>query len=232
MRKEQSATGESLTDAEMITGFRRWLSSTKETAIERRWMLRACTLAEKYLLAEKRQTTVSETPRSAVVESLVGQLRKPVSHNVCEDAWYSCSQADCADDRRTGQPCDCGAQRLNELHAHAADALERTVSATLLKQEQVEWVVNDIAELGVKIGDQFFWLYKGHSLIYGSDEDFGHDRGVCTHDNGTPMHWRPVGKREFGECCHPVNYKEPSKWGTVSLNDSDEWKPLPAARPA
>ena len=35
-----------------------------------------------------------------------------------------------------------------------------------LKDEQVEWVVNDSAELGVKIGNQFFWLYKGASLIY------------------------------------------------------------------
>ena len=104
-----------------------------------------------------------------------------------------------------------------------------------LKAEQVEWVVNDIAELGVKIGNQFFWLYKGHSLVYGDYEDTSKD-GVCLHDDGTPMHWRPVGKREFGECCHPVNYEDlrscgrPHYIGTVRLDDSDEWQPLPSPR--
>jgi hypothetical protein len=100
----------------------------------------------------------------------------------------------------------------------------------------VEWVVNDIAELGVKIGDQFFFLYKGYSLVYG-DSEFESERpkdGIAKHDDGTPMHWRPVGKREFGECCHPVNYEDlrkcgqPHYIGTVRLDDSDEWKPLPA----
>jgi hypothetical protein len=31
-----------------------------------------------------------------------------------------------------------------------------------LSPDVVEWVVNDNAELGVKIGKQFFWLYKGN----------------------------------------------------------------------
>lgn len=90
----------------------------------------------------------------------------------------------------------------------------------LLRAEDVEWVVNDIAELGVKIGGQFFFLYKGHSLVY--DE--------ATHDDGSTMHWRPVFKREFGECAHPINYKDPTKIGTVSLDDSDDWQVLPQAK--
>lgn len=90
----------------------------------------------------------------------------------------------------------------------------------MLKDTDVEWVVNDLAELGVKIGNQFFFLYKGRSLVY---EDPKHD------DDGRPMQWRPVFKREFGECAHPVNYKDPRMIGTVSLGDSDEWKPLPAS---
>lgn len=64
----------------------------------------------------------------------------------------------------------------------------------LLSSDDVEWVTNDIAELGVKIGGRFFFLYKGYSLEYKS------------HDNGQPMRWRPVYKREFGEVVHPTNY--------------------------
>lgn len=63
----------------------------------------------------------------------------------------------------------------------------------ILTPDDVEWVVNDNCELGVKIGNRFFFLYKGHSLEY---ED-----GL--HDDGSKMMWRYVGKREFGECCHP-----------------------------
>jgi hypothetical protein len=96
-----------------------------------------------------------------------------------------------------------------------------------LSAEDVQWVTNDIAELGVKIGNQFFFLYKGESLVYGAlDPD---PTVPPVHDDGTPMHWRPVFKREFGECAHPINYKDPTRIGTVSLADSDMWKPLPAA---
>lgn len=88
---------------------------------------------------------------------------------------------------------------------------------TALKDADVEWVVNDDAELGVKIGEQFFFLYKGESLVYETGR----------HDDGRPMMWRHVGKREFGECCHPVNYDDPTKIGTVSVNDGRDWHPLP-----
>ena len=87
-----------------------------------------------------------------------------------------------------------------------------------IKPEDVEWVVNSIAELGVKIGDQFFFLYKGESLVYHADDD-----------EEEPLQWRHVGKREFGECCHPINDADPTKYGTVSPSDSDRWKPLPLA---
>lgn len=127
-----------------------------------------------------------------------------------------------------------------EHYPNARPLYEAPLSSSALHKDQVEWVVNDNAELGVKIGNQFFWLYKGHSLVYG-DSDFPmkeEDDGVCKHDDGKPMHWRPVFKREFGECCHPVNYADlracghPHYIGTVDLKDSDEWKPLPTARSA
>lgn len=90
-----------------------------------------------------------------------------------------------------------------------------------LDASQVEWVVNSLAELGVKIGNQFFWLYKGKSLVY-KDEP-----------GETPLMWRPVRKREFGEVCTPVNYSDlqrcrtPHVIGTVSTLDGDEWNLLP-----
>lgn len=84
-----------------------------------------------------------------------------------------------------------------------------------LKPEDVEWVTNSYGELGVKIGDQFFFMYKGYSLVYKPKDA-----------EESPMYWRPIFKREFGECVHPINYKDPRKIGTVSLDDSDEWKPL------
>jgi hypothetical protein len=67
------------------------------------------------------------------------------------------------------------------------------MSATIDHGEP-EWIVNDLGELGVKLRGRFFFLYKGDSIEY-------HD-GV--HDDGTPILWRPVGKREFGETCWPV----------------------------
>ncbi len=92
-----------------------------------------------------------------------------------------------------------------------------------LHANQVEWVVNDIAELGVKIGNQFFFCYKGRSLVY--DSPFHEDDPLPA---GTSMRWRHVFKREFGECVHPINRDDPRMIGTVSLDDSDEWQPLPA----
>lgn len=107
------------------------------------------------------------------------------------------------------------------IQAHINQAVSEAVEALSadggdLKAEQVEWVVNDNAELGVKIGRRFFWLYKGESLVYKE----------AKHDDGSPMHWRPVFKREFGECAHPVNYENPALVGTVSLDDSEDWRPL------
>lgn len=54
----------------------------------------------------------------------------------------------------------------------------------MIKKEEVQWVVNEMGELGVKIKDQFFFLYKGESY-QGGDK------------------WRHVFKREFGETCFP-----------------------------
>lgn len=90
------------------------------------------------------------------------------------------------------------------------------MSRAPLKDSEVEWVVNAYGELGVKIGSQFFWLYKGYSLVYSDG----------LHENGGPMLWRHVGKREFGETCQPINYDDPTKYKKVSTDDGLRWQPV------
>jgi hypothetical protein len=60
------------------------------------------------------------------------------------------------------------------------------------------WIINDLGELGVKIEERCFFLYKGDNLEYESGK----------HDDGTPMMYRIVGKREFGEVCRPIDWYE------------------------
>ena len=110
-------------------------------------------------------------------------------------------------------------QRLADAETRQAQQPPAAVPAAL-HADEVQWIVNDIAELGVMIRGQAFFLYKGDSLVY---EDPTHE------DDGRPMMFRPVFKREFGECCHPINYSDPRRVGKVSLDDSDDWKPLPPA---
>lgn len=80
-----------------------------------------------------------------------------------------------------------------------------------LESQDVEWVVNDSAELGVKINGQFFWLYKGRSLVYDEYED------------NNRLKWRPVGKREFGECCRPKHLQHLDG----PYTEGEGWLPLP-----
>lgn len=69
-----------------------------------------------------------------------------------------------------------------------------------------EWIVNDLGELGVKVGDRFFFLYKGDNIEYGKRGDSVSDSGVALHDDCTPMRYRTVGKVEFGETCWPAHW--------------------------
>ena len=67
---------------------------------------------------------------------------------------------------------------------------------------------------------------------------------MALHDDGTVMQYRMVGKREFGEVCHPVKFYEPGfripdRYAerliyTPGLSfgkpEDGDWKPLPAER--
>lgn len=85
----------------------------------------------------------------------------------------------------------------------------------ILNDNDVEWIVNDLCELGVKISDQFFFMYKGHSYKGGSK-------------------WRKIFKREFGECCCPWDFLEkngikslPEDYSKTFPEYEDEWHDLP-----
>lgn len=86
-----------------------------------------------------------------------------------------------------------------------------------VKQDEIVWIVNDNAELGVQVNGTYYFLYKGDSIIYKD----------AKHDDGKQMYIRTVGKREFGESCHPINRDVYSEYGTVSLDDCDRWEEMP-----
>jgi len=60
----------------------------------------------------------------------------------------------------------------------------------MLRSTDVEWIINDHGELGVKIGAQYFFLWRGHSLMYTGEYD------------DDPKQYRRVQKVEFGESLH------------------------------
>lgn len=96
---------------------------------------------------------------------------------------------------------------------------ERNVASTSETDpaDRVQWIVNDNAELGVMVEGVAYFLYKGHSLIYESGK----------HDDGAPMVYRRVGKREFGECCYPPSLKRlPNAGGYRDADDG--WREVPA----
>lgn len=103
------------------------------------------------------------------------------------------------------------------------------------------WIVNDLGELGVMVGGRCFFLYKGDNIEYGVD-GIGESRaGIALHEDGTPMRYRPVGKREFGETCKPLEWVMQGQYSdryttelvfTPGLShgkpDDCKWRDLPA----
>jgi hypothetical protein len=110
---------------------------------------------------------------------------------------------------------------VREMKAENAELRAKLVAAPppavpdALRADDIEWIVNDNSELGVKIRNQFFFLYKGYSLVYETGR----------HDDESEMMWRPVGKREFGECCHPIHLTQYPDMYTEGTG----WQPLPLA---
>lgn len=125
-------------------------------------------------------------------------------------------------------------RRRNCMRAYMRQVYSTDELVDLLNSQQVSktgsipafmpkpvWVVNNLGELGVKVNDQYFFLYKGDNLQY-------------TEKN---MFVREVKKREFGEVCKPIGFFSPADNGdiriritdTYHLEDGDDWKILPPA---
>lgn len=71
-----------------------------------------------------------------------------------------------------------------------------------ISEDDVEWVVNSIAELGVRVKGRYFFLYKGRSMEYeGLSEEAARYLD--------PLRVRPVEENEFGVVCRPrKRYRE------------------------
>lgn len=142
------------------------------------------------------------------------------------------------------------AHRLDEVSSrYLAEELRSVLRALLAPTQQPsgevtdtepQWIVNDLGELGVKVGGRFFFLYKGDNIEYGANSS---SDGIALHDDGSPMQYRIVGKREFGETCLPVKwilqgrsedrYHEKLVYHaglSFGKPEDGDWKLLPAAR--
>ncbi len=95
----------------------------------------------------------------------------------------------------------------------------RTSRATNRSTDPVQWIVNDRAELGVLVGGEAHFLYKGASLVYGRDSV----------DEKAPRWYRPVEKREFGECCRPRALGDSGPPAEPYTRGAG-WNPLPCLR--
>ena len=101
-------------------------------------------------------------------------------------------------------------ESIRELYVDHTARIRRTKGADL-KAADVQWVINDNGELGVKIGDLFFWLYKGESI---------RQQYADMEDPAGLRRYRRVGKREFGEVCRPQGW-------TPEDNARHEWNTIP-----
>lgn len=92
---------------------------------------------------------------------------------------------------------------MHESIAKHRRALESAIREAIAAPgvAQPQWIVNDLGELGVQVGQRFYFLYKGDNIEYGEAGE-----KIALHDDGTPMKYRMVGKREFGEVCHPMKW--------------------------
>lgn len=131
---------------------------------------------------------------------------------------------------------ECEYELLPVGDAGGAGDLREITSA--LQPEDVRWVVNSKGELGVEVHGQVLFCYKGRSLSYADDPE---------NDDGSPILYREIGKREFGETVWPLSWHiagrsedhyavETVYTPGLSFGEPDnpayKWKPLPTSASA
>jgi hypothetical protein len=123
-----------------------------------------------------------------------------------------CANCECQYDSVLAEcpECNIGTDGTKQCNLCGYNPAPPAADGMVLTANDVKWIVNDNAELGVMIHGRAFFLYKGESMEYTEP----------VHDDGTPMLYRMVGKREFGECCHPAKFYRDGEPG-----DGD-WRPL------
>jgi hypothetical protein len=82
----------------------------------------------------------------------------------------------------------------------------------VIEPKEVQWIVNNLGELGVLIHGQAFFLYKRDSIQYDT--------------YGEVNAYRPVEKREFGETVRAINVMSDERVELVPP-ESVDWYPLP-----
>lgn len=97
------------------------------------------------------------------------------------------------------------AQAVAAPCANILRKLRAALAAQPAAQQGVNWVVNDLGELGVCVNGRYYFLYKGASIEYGAYPDTRRD-GVALHDDGTPMMVRIVGKPAPPESAYPDHF--------------------------
>ena len=136
-----------------------------------------------------------------------------------------CNDVFCDEARRSCRECP------KNVKTPAQVACEKQAQ---LHRREPAWIVNDLGELGVTVCGRHYFLYKGDNLEYKDG----------LHDNGTPMMYRMVGKREFGETQWPQKWvvagRKPEGLYTDNLlytpglsdgkPEDGDWRPLKPTR--
>lgn len=185
-------------------------------------------VAERHILKARIASLEAQVAAGAQVypqpaEFLLGLVKPAPTMSDVERIWDSIPADTCRKSRLSFEHIDMvlRAAGIRRVPAPAAGQIE-------LSEDDVEWIVNDMGELGVRVGGQCFFCYKGRSLNYKD----------AKHDNGYPILHRNVGKREFGETVWPLAWvvrgtseaRYTQELSFIPLdNPKYKWQPLPDA---
>jgi hypothetical protein len=86
-------------------------------------------------------------------------LRTKVSHNECEDCWYSCATLTC-DEHRRSDKCDCGADDENAKREQIAALLQDGAALTEVVRTPHPHSAVHLLEAGLRDTERLEWFDK------------------------------------------------------------------------